>query len=103
MQTASITVQAILINYTTNNLHSQVSDGENEWCEWHDSATFRIIYPQKWNSTELTVFFPALATASPFQALVDTKYEFRIDEKYLNERLNIQIFYGALQDLKQIG
>lgn len=97
-----IAARAVLTAYAVGDMNTQMSDGVNEWCEWHDGATFRIEQPEEWNGTTLTIFFPSEVSNSPLRAVVGTAYEFVIDEQYLKAAPGAQIFDGALRGLKEI-
>jgi hypothetical protein len=70
--------------------------------EWHDGATFKIERPEKLKGRTFSVFFPSGVDNSPFRAVLGTRYEFRIEEKFLKPDSSTQLFNGALQGLKEL-
>jgi len=97
-----ITAQAVLTAYAVGDMNTHMSDGENEWCEWHDGARFRIEQPEEWEGATLTVFFPSEVSHVPLRAIVGTRYEFSIAKEHLKSGPSARVFAGALQDLREI-
>jgi hypothetical protein len=95
----STAVQAVLTDYAPHDMHSQMEVGPDEW---HDGATFKIEQPEKLKGRTFSVYFPSDADNSPFRSDVGTRYEFRIDEKYLKPDSSTHLFNGALQGLKEL-
>ena len=97
-----ILVKVVLASYRVGDLAIDVSNDQNEWSEWYDAATFRILEPIVWKDDTLTIYFPSEKNNYPFRAVVGTKYEFTISKENINKDSDIQIFSDVLLRFKEI-
>ena len=97
-----IKVKAVLTSYKIGDLSIDMSNDQNEWTEWYDAATFRIIKPNKWKSDSITIFFLSEQDDRPFRAAEGIKYKFIIENKYFITDPEVHIFDDALLELNEI-
>lgn len=100
--TNTVPAQAVVSKFMQDAMHTQLSDGVNDWCEWHDAVTFKIISPPEWRGTNLVVYFPTDTTTNSLRHSVGKTFSFRIEKEYLSAPSNVEVHDGALQKLKKI-
>ncbi|MBN2694652.1 hypothetical protein JXR93_08320 [bacterium] len=91
----NIIIKATVTQYKKHDLHTQI---ENEPYEWHDLVIFKINEPKNLNNEELEIF---LSSDKPeFKLVVGEKYSFKIKKELFDKKSKMQLFSGAIQELK---